>query len=214
MFLITRLIKILRWLISGAGFISSYSRLLAKLGHIWFVMQSEKRWIPPSPQQIKINSDGAEDSNSHKSSTGFICRNFTGWLLAATSFSYGNLDVLSAETLVLHEGLQAAKWLNLNDVIIQTDSKLAFQAILSTFSIFSWPWKIRGLVSDIRVLMETFFGFIDSHFPREANSCTIWIASRSKSWICTSFSIARPPSPLNDLLFVDWLFRPSHVSYS
>nr|XP_045088296.1 uncharacterized protein LOC123496932 [Aegilops tauschii subsp. strangulata] len=90
-----------------------------------------QRWTPP-PGIMKLNTDGAFQEETHSGGWGFILRNDTGALIAAGA---GNLeylvDALHSEAWAMLYAVDAAIRMGCDRLIIETDSLLLKQAVMS-----------------------------------------------------------------------------------
>lgn len=83
---------------------------------------SDRRWVPPNVQAIKINVDGAFITDSGKASVGVIARDHRGRPLAAFWSCLNHCrDAEEAETWACPEGVKMARRLPDCQVIVESD---------------------------------------------------------------------------------------------
>ncbi|OVA19136.1 Reverse transcriptase zinc-binding domain [Macleaya cordata] len=130
---------------------------------------SHQRWIPPPVGSIKVNFDGATKDNTI--AAGIVIRNSEGSVLACQNFYDGNHmgedKALEAEARACLKGIELAKYLSSNSIILEGDS-LILVNILSDDSA-TIPWRIRSIISDCKLLSSFFNSFSASYVPRRAN---------------------------------------------
>ncbi|OVA12590.1 Reverse transcriptase zinc-binding domain [Macleaya cordata] len=152
---------------------------------------SHQRWIPPPVGSIKINFDGATKDNTI--AAGIVIRNSEGSVLACQNFYDGNHmgedKALEAEARACLKGIELAKYLSSNSIILEGDS-LKLINILSDES-DTIPWRIHSIISDCKLLYSFFNSFSASYVPRRANcvahslaklaisskNCNLWMNS-------------------------------------
>ncbi|KAJ8758919.1 hypothetical protein K2173_002698 [Erythroxylum novogranatense] len=89
-------------------------------------------WQKPPVGFIKINSDAAIFKEARMAGTGFVVRNGNDDCRAAGSNIFpGILDPLTAEVIGIREALSWVKKQKLHSVIIESDSQLVIQSLLS-----------------------------------------------------------------------------------
>ena len=92
----------------------------------------EVSWRKPPNGVFKINSDGAAADDGRRSSIGVIIRDCRGQVVAALCRVLpGCFTVDETEALAIEAGILLAKELDLNQIIIESDSLSIVQRILS-----------------------------------------------------------------------------------
>lgn len=90
---------------------------------------------------------------------------------------------MRAELLALIEGLKLCHQLALNNVVIETDSKLIVDALTGQAA---WPWRLHYDLQQADGLLHS-FGTTLQHIFREANSVADSLAK-----IASTCSVSRP----------------------
>ncbi|XP_056690230.1 uncharacterized protein [Spinacia oleracea] len=130
------------------------------------------RWYPPPLGTFKLNFDGSSKSSS--AAAGIIIRNNEGISISACTFNLGQTQAFMAEAIALHKGLQEARRLQIDNLLIEGDNLLIINAVKG---VWSTPWKISNIISDIKHLLTLFTTWDIKHIFREANSAADWIAN-------------------------------------
>lgn len=80
-------------------------------------------WIPPPPDFVKINCDGAWTSDNSTAGLGIICRDHNQLVIASKSVSLSNIgSCVETEGLAVQTGIQMAKEFQWERVILETDN--------------------------------------------------------------------------------------------
>jgi hypothetical protein len=135
-----------------------------------------RRWVRPTEDVLKINSDGAYRSETSTGGWGFVIRDCDGQVIKAGAGQCPHLlEALHAELLACLAGVRAAGELGMSKVIIETDSMLARLALESN----SFALALTGgVVYEIKSLMNLFFtSVVVSFCPRECNKVAHAVAA-------------------------------------
>ncbi|XP_024164093.1 uncharacterized protein LOC112171090 [Rosa chinensis] len=139
-------------------------------------------WCPPTEPLIKVNVDGAWDKNTTSSGSGVIIRDARGKFIAGSSRSYIAGSIIEAEAIALVDGLKLVKQLNLDNIVMESDSHEL----------------ISALGNHIEKAMS--LGIVTS---REANRVADVAAKLAKSRLCTEVWVNIPPTSLVSVLTND-----------
>ena len=147
-------------------------------------------WVRPPPGFVKLNFDDSRLQNG-QSSFGFVVRDEAGVVLAAGGQSLGSsLSILQAEAWGLREGVRAAIELRVQNIIIEGDNIAVINAAKKIWSI---PWEIANILSDVEVDLQVFDCCRIFHIFREANGAADFMAS----WGHQHCSLMRYVPPFN-----------------
>ncbi|KAJ8749857.1 hypothetical protein K2173_013772 [Erythroxylum novogranatense] len=152
-------------------------------------------WKKPPVGFIRINTDAAIFKELGTTSTGFVVRNSNGDCIAVGSNIFsGVLDPSTVEAMSIREALSWVKKKNLHSVIIESDSKLVIQSLLSN----------RRNRSDVDFIV------IDCLFLcNSINDVHFGFCKRSAN--CAAHTLARNASSMSGLVYWD-LSVPSCIS--
>ncbi|XP_010684130.1 uncharacterized protein LOC104898725 [Beta vulgaris subsp. vulgaris] len=129
-------------------------------------------WEPPPPAFFKLNFDGSVRNLSVAG--GIIIRDSSSTFIQATSLNFGASSVLLVEASALHQGIQIAHQLGIQNLIIEGDNLLVIKALQNLCSI---PWKIATIIQDSKFMLQHFSSVQVRHIFREANRATDWITN-------------------------------------
>lgn len=87
------------------------------------------KWSAPKEPYFKLNCDGASKGNPGKSGSGGIIRNYKGQLIQAFASFEGFISNNRSECLAILKGLQICKNLNINHIIVESDSKMVIDIL-------------------------------------------------------------------------------------
>ncbi|KAJ8760278.1 hypothetical protein K2173_011690 [Erythroxylum novogranatense] len=129
-------------------------------------------WQKPPVGFIKINTDVAIFKEARKTGTGFVVRNSNGDCLAAGSNVFlGILDPSTAEAMRIREALSWVKKQKLHSVIIESDSQLVIQSLLSNSRNLS---EVNFIVNDCLFFCHSINDVYFGYCKRSAN-CAVHI---------------------------------------
>lgn len=126
-------------------------------------------WNAPSIGKVKLNTDGATRGDS--SAGGGLIRDEHGHVLAWFSNRYGNQTSLYAEAHALLNGIRLCRALNLETIIIESDSKQLVDMIITKFAT---SWEITYLLREI--IRSLTSSWVVHHIYREQNKSADYIA--------------------------------------
>ncbi|OVA02226.1 Reverse transcriptase zinc-binding domain [Macleaya cordata] len=113
-------------------------------------LTSHVRWIPPAPNSIKINVDGAFVFPRYSAAA--VARNSEGALLGCITSVSECSSPIEAEAFAFLLGASFASRFHTERVIIEGDAKLVVQAISGTQE--DIPWRIQSHISDLRHVLH------------------------------------------------------------
>lgn len=94
--------------------------------------QSRCNWIPPPSGTFKLNVDGAIFAYQCSAGVGIILRNDKGEIILSTSKKESEVnDPLKVEMLAIFRALQICIPLDLNELLIESDSLIMVNEILT-----------------------------------------------------------------------------------
>lgn len=163
----------------------------------------EVKWCAPDPDEIKINCDGACDSESKQAGIGVIARNYTGQVMSGSSLPTLSNSALIVEASAALEGLRLAKSLDFQNVVLEVDSEqLIFSVKNQKKDSF---WEIYPLLKEIRRLQGQFKNCSWNLVKRGANAAADWLARQAKMRMDLGDWVLCPPSSLVRVLKNDGL---------
>ena len=122
-------------------------------------------WSPPRRLSIKINVD--ETVGPNYSSLALMARDWRGDLVFACSQKAKTIFPLQVEAKAVRWVLSLATKLEVENVIIETDSKICHDAIHEL--ILPSPWRIASILVDMQSLLVTYSNVSIFWIPRLAN---------------------------------------------
>ncbi|XP_062021317.1 uncharacterized protein LOC133737852 [Rosa rugosa] len=158
-------------------------------------------WEPPPPGIIKINADASWHLESLGGGIAALFRDSSGLLLHGVTKYVCTSSPLLAEALAFREALLHAHDLSLTDIIITSDS----QGLIHAFSHSSHHshWSIAPIVSDIRILADSFSNLNWSWTSRKANVAADHIATLTYRRVCPPTWVSQLPPSLQLILLSD-----------
>lgn len=88
------------------------------------------KWTPPSPNQYKVNVDGAVLKEQRMAGVGILIRGDEGHLIGACSKKLdAPLGAIEAEAKAVELGLQFAKDMSIQDFMLESDSLTSINAL-------------------------------------------------------------------------------------
>lgn len=147
-------------------------------------------WTPPLDRSIKINVDGAWDSTSHVAGTGVIIRGTNGKFIAGSALSSSTSSIIEAEATALVNGIKVAVQLNLENVILESDSQEIMTALDN--HIERGNWRIYPFLTEFHRLRAALCNVSWRWISRQANRAADAAAKLAKSRLCTDVWVNRP----------------------
>lgn len=128
----------------------------------------ELKWQAPAAHLIKLNVDGAFQSNTYTGGWGFVARDAEGEVRGSGLGRIANVaSALQAEAVACGEAVQAAANWGMGRVVVETDSQILVKALQST----ELDFAPEGIIfRDLRAFIRLNFISADLHFvPRICN---------------------------------------------
>ncbi|PON53880.1 Ribonuclease H-like domain containing protein, partial [Parasponia andersonii] len=148
----------------SACVVSSTSEINQKLSS----SAEDKRWAPPSPGELKLSTDSSVSTVLSHSGLEAIIRDSAGHVLSILAIHHHRVaSLLQAELLAICEGLMFAASLGVSVTVLESDSRLAIQAINSG-AIHSLE-RFIVIVDDIIKLLTMVKGGTCCYVPRQMN---------------------------------------------
>lgn len=123
-------------------------------------------WKKPPYQWVKVNSDGAFSHVTQRAAAQGVLRDHDGRILKGYQSYLGNASILYAELVRIWQGLKISKQLGFNNVVVESDSKIALVLLVKGRP--PWHWSLVNLVVKIKDLCEgTVIHLV--HIYREGN---------------------------------------------
>ncbi|XP_061992700.1 uncharacterized protein LOC133710609 [Rosa rugosa] len=171
------------------------------------------KWIPPLPQQLKINSDASWTSQSV--GVAAIARDSTGHVVGGVHSFSSAPTPLYAEALALLAATNLAH--SLIDQHIQVDSFLfesdSFQLVdLLNNSGPSSDWAVMPLIDYIRDRTVALPSYSWTWSSRLANQAADHLACLARRRMCPDDWWIHPPSSLSYFLLLDAVSTPDFIS--
>lgn len=163
------------------------------------------RWVPCEPSWIKLNMDGAFDTDLQSAAGGGLIRSHSGNLLQAFSSPISASSSFDAELQALLQGLQLATRFN-SPVWIEVD---AASVVTLLNSPRFGPAQTRHTIAAIRLLLRDMTYRI-THIPREGNKAADRLVAQglhSSTW--RTCSRANIPRQIAGYIRIDQLGLPS-----
>ena len=131
------------------------------------------KWIPPSVNWAKLNTDGLVMGESGLAGGGGVIQDYLRNWVGCFSRSIGITSGVQAELRALKDGLQLALDLEILNLEIEMDSIVAVKLLNSTNSSNAF---LSSIVNDCRFLLERFEAHTLKHIYRVANGCADTLA--------------------------------------
>ncbi|KAI5348546.1 PREDICTED: Reverse mRNAase zinc-binding domain [Prunus dulcis] len=166
----------------------------------------DESWSPPPHGWCKINIDASWDKTSSKSGLGCVIRD-DGCNFRGGSGSYRlSASVIETEAHAALMGVSLAADLGVQQVIVETDSKVLLQNIIggSCKSV----WSIYPIISAIRRRCNRFSSCNWRWIPRKCNGVADSIAASARRRMSKDVWLHRPPSSLVFVMQADGLPCP------
>ena len=161
------------------------------------------RWIPPIPDQFKINFDGAVFSDLDAVGLGVVVRDSRGKVLGAVAerIPIPNSPAI-VEALACRRAMIFARELSLPDAIFEGDAELIIKALRAKE--VNHP-EYGHVIQDSLVLASYFRVCAFSHVRRVSNSVAHFLARHSKSGLELQVWLDSLPDDLAPLVVRDSL---------
>ena len=147
-------------------------------------------WEAPPPNMFKINVDGATTDEGRRSSVGVVIRECRGIMVAARGILLNaSYDMETTEALAIEAGILLATKMKLPQVLIESDSLIAVQAlnsgschgimglvihgVLNLLNQFR-SWKVLHLKRDYNKVAHEL-----AQYARKAGMSQTWIGSKA-----------------------------------
>ncbi|XP_062020795.1 uncharacterized protein LOC133737203 [Rosa rugosa] len=155
---------------------------------------------------MKVNVDGAWDSESLNSGIGVIIRNHMGFSIAGASIHEKFNSAIEAEAAAVVKGLQLAAHLKLQQIILEGDCQEVISAMEDPS--VNPNWRISPMIAMVAHLQPLFRGIKWNWISREANRVADAAAKLAKLRLCSQDWANRPPTSLLSILRNDGLPGP------
>ncbi|KAL4379159.1 hypothetical protein GQ457_02G041810 [Hibiscus cannabinus] len=157
----------------------------------------QQRWLPPSPEIIKINCDASFDSITGNVGACAIARDCSGAIIAGDTSSFKALSASAAEAFALRVGVCLAIVAGFHEVQLESDNAGVISRIVSkSFS----SWDSTSIEEDIVSLALPFPNFSFSYVSRSCNMAVDWVARNARVDLCPHDWFSVVPSGLMTLL--------------
>ncbi|XP_075645579.1 uncharacterized protein LOC142616661 [Castanea sativa] len=138
----------------------------------------EISWKKPPAGMFKINSDWATVDDGRRSSIGVIIRDYRGVTVAALCRVLpGRFTVEETEALAIEAGILLAKELDLQQIIIESDSLSVVNSIWSKDSSGGFSHIVNGILSSL----DEFSSWQIWHLKRDFNKVAHELARFARS---------------------------------
>ncbi|GLU12643.1 hypothetical protein SLE2022_293070 [Rubroshorea leprosula] len=160
------------------------------------------KWDKPPAGSFKLNTDGSVINNPGPATSGGLIRDHRGRWIRGFSRKIGIASSLAAEIWGIQDGLLLAKQLDIQSLVVEVDSFIAFQ-LLSTGTDHHHP--LCSLISDCRALVVDLPHVHLQHVYREGNMCADRLAAMAHSQQEDFVILEGCPSTLVMYLYADML---------
>ena len=124
-------------------------------------------WSPPPPTLVKVNVDDATTKRQNIAGVGSVIRNELGRVVAAMCRKIpAPLGPLEVEAKAFEAGLQLARDMGFQDIILEGDSLILVRALCG---LSSPPSTIDSMVVGMQLLCSDFRTVYISHVRRQGN---------------------------------------------
>ena len=158
------------------------------------------KWEPPESGWIKLNIDGASNSNLGRAGGGGLLRNSDDNWIRGFSRSMGTCSSLMVELWALKDGLYLAKELGFSSIYIEVDAKLIVGLLFNPSCV---NLVMEPLLFDCRNLLQDFTNLVVRHVFREANQCADTLAKIGLHLSQSFVTFVDPPPVVEVLLAFD-----------
>ncbi|KAB2599795.1 ribonuclease H protein [Pyrus ussuriensis x Pyrus communis] len=163
-------------------------------------------WSPPDRSLFKVNVDASWNASTKKGNVAMVIRDSNGKFVAARKSCISASSVQVAEAKAILEGCMLAKNLELDKIIMESDSKEVIFNLSN--SIFNGRWDMVPVLRKILRVKEFFQMCCWSWVPRLANMVADRLASSKNSEMSDYTWVDRPPSSIVYILNKDDLPCP------
>ena len=127
-------------------------------------------WAAPPPDVYKINVDGATAGCGGRSTVGVIIRDCRGMVLAAScKVLNGNYDAAITEAFAMDEGIRLAAVLELQHIVVESDSARVVEAINESNCNGEYGMVIQGSLELLRAFRSWFVRYLKRDYNRAAH---------------------------------------------
>ncbi|XP_057985261.1 uncharacterized protein LOC131170207 [Hevea brasiliensis] len=161
-------------------------------------------WTPPPSGFLKFNYDAACNEANSMASAAIIVRNFNSHLVDGSAMNFHCSSPLAGEATVLLKALNVANSMGAQSVIIETDSLILYEMVVSSQK--HQRWEIRASLSAIKALMPLFQYLSFSFVNWKANRATNCLSKLSVKAILPCNWIMVLPQELKNWLSLDASF--------
>ena len=163
-------------------------------------------WSPPEISWYKVNVDASWCSMMRIGHVATVIRDSNGRFIAARKQSVTASGVHEVEAKALLEGCKLANSLELEKVIIESDSKEVVSSLSN--SIYQGRWKMVPVLWKAMKMKGSFQQCLWSWVPQSANRAADRLASVKNSEMSNYTWVERPPSSIVHILNKDGLPCP------
>ena len=158
-------------------------------------------WSKPDDGWVKVNSDGALAKHQGSGGGGAVLRNNHGeFIVGACHFFPLAADAETVELLACRRAVILAQELNIQRLILETDSQVAVRKISSEQKDLSGNGQI---VEELKTLLSTFSGFRIAWVRQSANKVAHILAREGcKNFLCKTW-LHVPPECLSSEITAD-----------
>ncbi|MED6187226.1 hypothetical protein PIB30_074466 [Stylosanthes scabra] len=134
--------------------------------------QTGVTWKPPQIGQVKCNTDGAH-LKTGPGATAAVFHDSEGKMITVNTTKVLVSSAIMVEAMAIRDALKIAIQLRINNLIIETDCQVLYQAIKSDYNIA----ELTPLLHDISSLSQKVLRLGFTWIPREANMLAHHFAS-------------------------------------
>lgn len=157
-------------IISITNYVAEITRYLAKPSEAHNLHKKETliHWKKPAPRTWKLNTDGSFQHKNCNAACGGLLRDSNGNILQGFAHNLGQGNPLVAELWGVHKGIQHAYSIGIKDLVVELDSKVAFELIVINCPI---QHVCAHLTAEIFRMTSLNRNISFQHIFREANVC-------------------------------------------
>ncbi|XP_077215967.1 uncharacterized protein LOC143850625 [Tasmannia lanceolata] len=149
----------------------------AKNFNYQFVLNAKEEkfcsWALPEPFKFKLNADASLDSAG--GGIGGLIRDSKGILHSMFSENVEKEEIYELEMLDIEKGVHLALSMGIDSLWIESDSKFVVDIIRGNATV---PWKKRGLLAQLKNLLNRFHESKITHTWREGNAAADILSKR------------------------------------
>ena len=161
----------------------------------------EVAWAALPPNTYKINVDGATSENGKPSSIGVVIRDCRGWVVAVRGkILPATYTAEVTEAFAIEEGVVLACELKLSNVILESDSTVVVQALVSK----SGCGDIGPIVQGAHAMLGSFSSWTTRHLKRDYNRAAQDLAKVTRFVETSQTWFGMDPPFLQQALLFDW----------